>query len=349
MIPSISENEFGTLPSGESVKLFTLRNSSGAEATFVNLGAAWMGFKIAQDQPNLVLGCQTLEALLSQQAFFGATVGRYANRVGKGQFQINGIDYQLEINQSPNHLHGGAKGFHSKVWNSHIELVDDVTPVLTFTCFSEDGESGFPGNVEAIAIITLTQDNTVRFEYKATTDKPTIINMTNHAYFNLDGCHEGNLANHEFKIESTTYLESDENTLATGKLIDGKDTPFDFSDWSAAAPHLDPMSNKDLIMAEGYDHCYCFEDDKKLKVLASAKSDTSGRTLVCKSDLPGVQLYTGNFLEGTPANETQSYHKYGGFCLEPGYWTDSPNHAHFPDCVFDSDKSYSAIIEYSFT
>lgn len=348
MTAAISEVEFGKLADGRPVKLYRLRNTNGAEATFLNLGASWKSFKLAPDEPSLVLGCSTLSAFADQEAYLGATVGRYANRIKNGCFELNGETVQVEVNQEPHHLHGGSQGISGKIWDSHIELVDNQTPTLTFRCFSEHGESGFPGNVGIKLTITLSEDNAVRFHYQATADQPTVLNLTNHAYFNLDGEDSGHLKHHQFKLESTDFLDTDEQCIPSGKITDAKGSPFDFSDWRSINSELETLEDTRLSQCQGYDHCYCYDDDQKLKTLACARSTESNRQIICRSDLPGMQFYTGNFLQGTPTGKGDEYASHSAFCFEPGAWIDSPNHAHFPDCVVDENKAYSAIIEYSF-
>lgn len=348
MIASISEVQYGTLRDGRAVKKYTLRNSQGAEANFVNLGAAWIGFKISQDEPNLVLGGETLEAFDQQEAYLGATVGRFANRVGHGQFTLNGKTIQLDQNLEPHCLHGGFNNLSNKIWKSHVVLADNKTPTLTFSCESADGESGFPGNVSFKVVITLTDSNDVRFEYFAETDQATIINLTNHSYFNLDGAKAGSLTNHQFKIASDEYLAADETGLPTGKIIQVEQTPMDFRNWGSATDHLHPITDIGLRRASGYDHCYVFPQDRTPRLIASARSTLSNRQLDCTTDLPGMQFYTGNFLGGTPANATETYQTFGAFCFEPGFWPDSPNHAHFPNCFIDENTGFAATITYTF-
>jgi aldose 1-epimerase len=348
MKASISEVVFGQLADGSEVKKFTLRNSKGTLATFTNYGAAWIGFKRIQDASSLVLGCETLDAFVNQKAFLGSTVGRYANRIKNGKFELNGKTIQVDVNAPPHHLHGGKDGFSHKIWDSRIQLVDDVEPTLTLKYHSADGEAGFPGNVNTTVTVVLTDDDRVQFNYHATTDQPTILNLTNHVYFNLNGQTSGSLKDHEFKLESTQFLDADEDAIPNGQIVDAGQTVFDLSDWTEIAEHLANMTNARMVRAGGYDHCFCYENDKQLKLLASAKSKTNNVHLECFSTLPGMQFYSGNFLGGTPLNDQDRYQTHGAFCLEPGYWTDSPNQSHFPDCTIDPDNGYSAIIEYSF-
>lgn len=348
MTASISEFVFGHLDNDTVVKRYTLQNSRGTRAEFTNLGAAWIGFQRPEDQQSLVLGCDTLDAFLHQQAYFGATVGRFANRIGQGRFDMDGQHFQLDINAPPNHLHGGSDGLSSKVWSSHITLKDDTVPTLTFRCHSADGESGYPANVTVEVVITLSDDDSVRFEYRAESDARTLLNLTNHTYFNLSGDTAGNLQGQEIRIDGERFLEADDNTLPTGDIVSMAGTGLDFRQWTDIAQRLETSDDPRLDRAAGIDHCFCFEQDRKFRRLASVRSTTRNLQLECHANLPGMQFYTGNFLEGTPKNDDTQYAKHGAFCLEPGFWPDSPNHPHFPDCFIDEKSPYSAIIEYTF-
>lgn len=348
MKASISELVFGQLADGSTVKKYVLRNAKGTVATFSNLGASWLRFQRVGDEQSLVLGCETAEALIKQKAFLGATVGRFANRIKNGQFSLNGQLHQVDVNLPPHHLHGGVDGFSQKIWHSNIQLVDDAIPTLTFSYDSPDGEAGFPANVLTTVKITLTEQDSVRFEYSATADAATVFNLTNHSYFNLAGQLSGSLASHEFKIESDQFLVADELTLPNGEISPTDEIEFDFSQWQSAQQHLEPITNERLKKAGGYDHCYCYADDQQLKLLASARSTQHNVQMNCYSDLPGMQFYTANFLGGTPYNADVKYQSHSSFCFEPGFWPDSPNQAHFPDCTIDPQTPYSAIIEFSF-
>lgn len=345
MVATISEKVLGSTTSGETVKQFILRNTNGCEAKFINLGAAWVGFQFSDDSPNLVLGCDTLEAYLSQGAFLGATVGRFANRIKNSQFKLNDEIIQVSENMSPHHIHGGFSGFSSKVWHSHIELVNEQ-PTLTLSYRSIDGEEGFPGNLDVKIVICLSNDNKVSFDYLATTDKPTVVNLTNHAYFNLQGTKTGHINDHDFKIHASTFLISNDSAVPTGEISSVEGTALNLQDWTNIAKILGQANDPHILRASGYDHCYCLAQDGTLKTVAEARCN--GITLTCATTLPGVQFYTGNFLANTPINHIESYDAHGAFCFEPGFWPDSPNHDHFPTCIFDKSHPYTAIIEYQF-
>lgn len=348
MPASISERVFGHLNDGTEVKRFTLTNERGTRAQFSSLGAAWFGFQRPEDSESLVLGCDTVKAQLSQRGYIGATVGRFANRIAHGRLLINNEPVQLEVNLPPHHIHGGTVGLADKVWDSHITLKDDRIPTLTLSCQSPDGENGYPGNVRFMLTITLTEDDCVRFEYHAKTDATTPISLTNHAYFNLNGETAGRLHEHAIKVDSDRFLEADEQALPTGAMTPTGGTGLDFSNWTDITQRLTAYEDERLERAGGVDHCFCFDQDRAFRRLAAAQSRTSNVQLECWSDLPGMQLYTANFLGGSPKNSDYRFERHGAFCFEPGFWPDSPNHAHFPDCMIDPDKPYSAIIEYSF-
>ncbi|TXR53254.1 aldose epimerase family protein [Reinekea thalattae] len=348
MVASISERDICTLNNGQTLKKYQLTNSLGAQACFYNLGAAWIEFKLAADEPNLVLGCNTAQAFIEQSAFLGATVGRYANRIAHGQFMLDGELVQLERNLAGHHLHGGSTSLAKKIWQSHIELDAQQIPTLTFHCRSQHGESGYPGNVDFEVKIRLTESNCVQFQYSATTDRKTIVNLTNHSYFNLDGHDYGNLDHHAFQIESTDVLSTDDLCIPTGEIVNRAESLLDFSQWRNIKQPLTELTDPLLKPFQGYDHCYCFDSSKRLITMARAKSSRSNRELVCKSDLPGMQFYSANFLQDTAIDASHRYNRHGAFCFEPGYWINSPNHTHFPQCIIDERNGYSAIIEYSF-
>lgn len=346
----IAEETLGQLDDGRTVKTYILGNESGARARFTNLGAAFIGFTLGGDDAvDLVLGCDTLRALREQRANLGATVGRYANRIGHGRTTLDGRPLQLDVNTPHHHLHGGAQGFGHQLWDSHIALDGDV-PTLTFRYRSPDGEAGFPGDLDVEQIIRLLPDNTVELRYHAATNQPTLVNMTNHAYFNLAGATAGSLAEHRFRIHSDRYTEADETALPTGRVLTVADSVMDLREWTEITDRLVALDDPILKRAGGYDHNYVFgtEYRREAVLMGEARHVPSGRWLRCSSTLPGLQFYTGNFLGGTPRNDNERYERHGAFCFEPGYWPDSPNHLDFPDCVVRPDTPYRATIRYQF-
>ena len=344
----ISEQLLGTDAEGNTIKHYQLRNARGTTATFCNLGAAWVGFQRTQDSDSLVLGCQTLAAFLQQGASLGATAGRFANRIKNGRFVLDGKTFQLEQNDGDNHLHGGFQGFAKQIFDSHIQLDDEQVPTLTFQHQSAAGQGGFPGNMEVTVTVQLHADDQVCFRYHASTDIRTIINLTNHAYFNLNGQYSGNLAEHEVRIPAAQVVATDAQLIATGELLSVAGSALDLRHWRGLEHELTTLADSELQRIGGYDHCYCFAGERQLRTLAEARSQTSNTLLRCQSDLPGVQFYSGNGLAGTAYNDNEQFHNHSAFCFEPGFWPDSPNHPQFPDCTIDRDNPYSAIIAYSF-
>lgn len=347
--PIISEEIFGDTADGRTLKRFVLRNARGTEAEFCDLGAALMGFRLGcVEQPlDVVLGCDSAEHFRTQRANFGATIGRYANRIGAGRCLVDGQEIQLDVNTPPHHLHGGHKGFSQLIWESHISL-DESVPTLMFRLTSPDGDMGYPGELEVEQRIQLLDDDSLCLNYRATTTKSTPINLTNHVYFNLSGATSGHLQDHEFRIHSDRYTEADATTLPTGVIKTVEGTVFDLREWRSIGDRLDSLEDPELNRARGYDHNYIFGDalSDGVQLLAEVRSLTSGIWLKCFSDLPGMQFYSGNFLGGTPKNDAEHYQTFGAFCMEPGYWPDSPNHDHFPDCILRPGQSWQANIVY---
>ncbi|EAR09214.1 aldose epimerase family protein [Reinekea blandensis] len=346
---SITRELFGTLKDGRTVQRYTLTNRKGTTASFVDYGAAWMSFQRPGDTESLVLGCDTIDALTTQSAFLGSTVGRYANRIAGGQCTLNGQPIQLDCNEGKNHLHGGRDNFTHKIWTAELSETNEGYPKLRFRVRSDDGENGFPGNVEARVSIVLTDDDEVQFEYEANTDAPTIFAMTNHVYFNLDGRLQGNLDNHEFRIGADQFVDVDDTAIPTGELIPVADTEFNLQAWTAIDETLRTLPTDRLKRAGGYDHCFCYPDDGELRELGSALSTTNGVMMSCLSDQPGLQFYSGNFLGGTPYADGLSYQQFGAFCMEPGAWPDSPNQETFPSVLLKPDETYYSRIVYAFT
>lgn len=349
MVATISEYVWGHLSDGHPVKKFVLTNARGTKAVLTNFGAAWLGFYLPNHTKSVVAGCATVDQFVSQRAYLGATIGRYANRIGFSRFMLADQLIELTKNLPPHHLHGGTEGFSHKLWDSHITLSDSNIPTLTLSYVSPDGEEGYPGEVKATVTVTLSEDNRIRFEYRAETNKPTVANFTNHAYFNLGLEQQDSLAQHEVMIPALYYLAADETALPTGELVSVANTALDLRHPTNIYSQLTPLHDPELIRANGYDHCYVFENNAQLKLMAQAQHGTTGVSLSCYSTLPGMQFYTGNFMGGTPKNELECYKMHEAFCFEPGYWPDSPNQSHFPDCTITPEKPYTAIIEYQIT
>lgn len=345
----IAEEVWGQLEDGQDVLQFRLRNGAGAEVRFTNYGAALIGFSLPwqNDRLELVLGCDSLDAMLEQRASLGATVGRVANRIGLGRTQVDGKELILETNGAPHHLHGGSQGFGQRLWDSRLSLEDGI-PTLTLRLHSPDGDAGYPGAVDIVQTIQLLPDNRLVLDIQAKTDQPTLVNLTNHAYFNLAGDLAGELKNHEFRIHAERYTEADETALPTGQVSAVDGTVLDLRDWTDISPRLAALDDPALRRAEGYDHNFIIADAVQSEAVlqAEARNNVTGFWLKCFSNQPGVQFYSGNFLGGTPKNADQRYLRHGAFCLEPGLWPDSNNHDHFPNAVLRPGETYHNVIVY---
>jgi aldose 1-epimerase len=291
---------------------------------------------------DIVLGYDSLSGYIAKTPYFGALIGRYGNRIAKGKFTLDGKEYTLALNDGPNHLHGGVKGFDKVVWEAD-EFKTDSAVGLKLHYLSKDGEEGYPGNLDITVTYTLNDDNSLVFDYNATTDKATPVNLTQHSYFNLAG--GGDIKSHELMISAAKYNVVDSTLIPTGELREVKGTPFDFT---TAKP-----IGKDLVEAGGkpigYDHNFIL-DTKSIKDLAvRVVEPTSGRTMEVYTDQPGIQFYSGNFLDGTITDKSgKVYHQYSGFCLETQHFPDSPNQASFPSTILKPGEKYHTTTIYKF-
>lgn len=342
---------YGKTSDGQAVDLFVLTNSKGMTVKVITYGAAiteiWVPDR-AGKLADVNLGFDDIKGWQSKgNPFFGCVVGRYANRIAKGSFSLDGKQYTLARNNGPNHLHGGLKGFDKVVWNARI-LESKDGPAVQFTHTSPDGDEGYPGKLSIEMTYTLTESNEIRIDYKATSDKPTVLNLTNHAYFNLAGHDAGDVLGHELTLISDKVTPTDENLIPTGKIESVKGTPYDFT--SAKKIGKDIASIKaDPV---GYDINYVLADARREKpvLAATVHEPKSGRILEMLTTEPGVQLYTGNFLDGTVKGKGGAiYRKHAGFCLEAQVYPDSPNQPTFPSCVLRPGKTYTQTTVYRFS
>lgn len=336
---------FGTLPDGKVVNLYTLANGKGMQVSVINFGGIIQSLKLPDRNgviEDVVLGFDSLEPYLQNAPYLGAIIGRYGNRIANGRFTLEGKEYSLPINNDPNHLHGGTIGFDKVFWNV---VQGDSSLVLTYT--SADGEQGYPGTLSCTVEYVLTDANELRVHYKATTDKTTIVNFTQHSYFNLSGPKSNTILDHELSIEADAFLPINENLIPTGEYRKVKNTPFDFIRPTRVGDRID-ASDEQLTIARGYDHCWILskEDFRKAATVWEA---TSGRMLEVFTTEPGMQLYTGNFLDGTlTGKEARTYYKHSGFCLETQHFPDSPNQSHFPSVVLHPHKTYRSTTIFKF-
>src|ERR1051326_8741617 len=348
--PQIIREPFGRTKDGTPVDLFTLRNSKGVEARICNYGGILVSMKVPDRHGKIgdvSLGYDYFEDYLKNNPFFGALVGRYGNRIARGKFSLDGKEYTLAINNGPNSLHGGLKGFDKVVWEPSIRATPDGA-ALQLKYLSKDGEEGFPGNLSVTALYTLTEDNGLKLEYTATTDKTTIVNLTQHSYFNLAG--KGDVLKHLVLINADRFTPVDETLIPTGELRPVDGTPFDFRKPTAIGARIE-QPDEQLKFGGGYDHNFVINKVMgELTVMARVTEPTSGRALEVLSTEPGLQFYSGNFLDGKLTGKGGwGYQFLNDFCMEPQHFPDSPNHPDFPSVLLKPGQVYHNIIVFRFS
>lgn len=337
----ISKTAFDAQINGKTVSLWTLTNKGGLEMNVTNYGGKVVSLLVPDKNGKLVdvvTGYHKLDDYLkSGEPYFGAAIGRYGNRIANGQFILNGQTYQLAQNNGPNNLHGGPKGFHAVVWDA-VQL-DESTLELSY--LSIDGEEGFPGNLTVKMIYRLTDQNEFRIDYSATTDKTTICNLTNHAYYNLSGEGSETILDHLLEINADAYIPTNEVAIPLGEIAPVAGTPMDFRTPIAIGARIDEAF-QDLKFGNGYDHTYVINrGNEELTFTARVSSPLSGILMELYTDQPGVQLYTGNYMNGTEVGKTgKAYLKRAGFCLETQHYPDSPNQPQFPSVVLNPGETY---------
>ena len=347
------ERLFGTTSDGQAVKLFTLKNKSGAELQVINFGAIVLSLKVPDRNGQLAdvtLGCDQLSDYESKTPYFGAVVGRYGNRIAKGQFMLEGQTYTLATNNGPNALHGGLKGFDKVVWQAQAVQASDG-PAVEFSYLSKDGEEGYPGSLAVKMVYTLTDKNEFKIQYTATTDKPTVVNITHHSYFNLAGAGEGDILGHEMMINADRFTPVDATLIPTGELKPVQGTPMDFTKPMAIGARVN-QDDEQLKFGGGYDHNWVINQQQAGELTAAVRvvEPKSGRVLEVLTTEPGVQFYCGNFLDGTLTGKGGKVYKHRyGFCLEPQHFPDTPNHTNFPSCVLQPGQTYTQTTIYRFS
>ncbi len=347
---SISKSTFGEMPDGRQVDMYTLTNANGLTAGITNLGGSIVSLRVPDTNGNLddvVLGYDEVQAYYTSN--FGAIIGRYANRIADGRFELNGQVYTLAQNNGENHLHGGIKGFDDVLWEA--EPVDSQDgPALQLSYLSEDGEEGYPGNLTVTVAYTLTNENALQIEYSATTDEPTVVNLTNHSYFNLAGEGNGDVLDHQLTINADRILEVHPDLIPTGDFIPVDGTPMDFT----TPREIGARINADyppLEYGNGYDHCWVLNKEPgELALAARVTEPSSGRVMEVHTTEPGVQFYTGNHLNGsTVGKRGVAYEKHYGFALECQHYPDSPHHPNFPSTTLEPGQEYTQTTIYKFT
>jgi aldose 1-epimerase len=341
---------FGQMPDGTPVTLYTLQNGKGALATICNYGGIVTSLKVPDRNGvpgDVVLGYDNLAGYLKDSPYFGALIGRYGNRIAQGKFTLNGQTCTLATNNGPNALHGGLKGFDKVVWDAK-PVTTDQGPALELRYVSKDGEEGYPGTLTVKAVYTLTADNALHLEYTATTDKDTVVNLTQHSYFNLAG--KGDILGHEVMINADQFTPVDATLIPTGEMPSVAGTPFDFRKPTTIGARIND-SNEQLKFGGGYDHNWVITKPVgQLTLLARVHEPASGRVLEVLSTEPGLQFYSGNFLDGTITGKGGwVYQHRNGFCMEPQHYPDSPNHSNFPSVVLKPGQVYKNTIIYRFS
>jgi aldose 1-epimerase len=334
---------------GKEVYLLTLTNDSGNVIRITNFGAKITWIEVPDrngKKDNITFGYDTFEETLHGDMSFGSVVGRYANRIAGGKFTIDGVEYKTPINNGPNTLHGGPKGWHSVVWDTEV-LKNSKEPAVKFTYVSPDMEEGFPGTVTVSVVYTWTNKNEIVMDYIYTTDKKTVVNVTNHAYFNLHGTGKGDILDHELTMRASAFTPVDSVMIPTGEIRPVAGTPFDFTSPHTIGERINDNYDQ-LILGRGYDHNYVLDNKEDVDVIAY--DPQSGRVLEVITDQPGMQLYTGNFLDGTKKGHGGiAFNHRAGFCLESGHYPDSPTKPSFPTTIINPGETVKTQTIYRFS
>jgi len=348
---TVTRASFGTMPDGTPVDVYTLTNANGLEVRAITYGGIIVSLKTPDrnGQPgDIVLGFDNLEGYIKSSPYFGAIIGRYGNRIAKGRFTLDGHTYTLATNDGANSLHGGVKGFDKVVW--HAEPVqNDKSVAVIFTHTSPDGDEGYPGTLQVRVTYTLTDENTLEVDYHATTDKATPVNLTQHSYFNLSGAGSGDVLGELLQIDASHYTPVGAGLIPTGEIAPVQGTPFDFRKATAIGARIND-DNAQLKLAGGYDHNFVLDRNQGgLAHAARVVDPASGRTLDVETTEPGIQFYSGNFLDGTITGKGgKVYPHRGAFCLETQHFPDSPNHPNFPSTILRPGQEYNSTTVFTF-
>ncbi|PVY41380.1 aldose 1-epimerase [Pontibacter virosus] len=340
----IKSEPFGTAPDGQEVQLYTLTNDSGMTVKITNYGAIVTSIQTPDREGNLgevALGFDNVDGYVPNDPHFGGIVGRYANRIAKGKFTLDGQEYTLATNNAPNHLHGGITGFDRVVWQAEPLQQQNA---IRLTYVSKDGEEGYPGNLTVVVTYTLTGFNALKIDYEATTDKATPVNLTNHSYFNLSAGKEKDILNHIVTINADQFTATDETLIPTGELAPVKGTPYDFTTPTRVGERIDNLQGF------GYDLNYVVRNGgEKLVHAATVEEPTTGRVMEVHTTQPGIQFYTAFHLDGTlTGHNNTTYNRYAGLCLEAQHFPDSPNQESFPSSIIRPGEKYSETTVYKF-
>jgi aldose 1-epimerase len=349
---AITKHAFGKTLDGTIVDLYELTNTQGVRAAITNYGGIIVSLLVPDKEGTLadvIVGHETLQGFLEANLYFGALIGRFGNRIAGGKFTLNDVEYTLAQNDGQNHLHGGIKGFDKKMWKAQ-EIRDENNPGLKLTCVSADGEEGYPGTLSVTVVYTLMEENALRIDYSAITDKDTIVNLTNHTYFNLAGTGNGNVLNHDLMLNADRFTPVDETLIPTGELRSVKGTPMDFTQPTAIGVRITDEYDQLHFGPGGYDHNWVINaSEESLAFAARVYEPATGRLMDIYTTEPGIQFYSGNFLDGSIAGKGGQIHQHNGFCLETQHFPDSPNKPDFPSTVLKSGETYTSTTIYKFS
>ncbi|MBD3318173.1 MAG: galactose-1-epimerase [Chitinivibrionales bacterium] len=348
---SITQEPFGFLPDGHEATIFTLRNAHGIEMDMTNYGGIVTRLTTPDrhgEFADIVLGFKTLESYQKDSPYFGALIGRYGNRIADGRFELDGTTYELAVNNGPNHLHGGLKGFDKVLWTAE-RIEENDRSIVRLSYLSPDGEEGYPGDLSVAVDHILTEENEFILEYTATSDKTTVVNLTHHSYFNLTGEGSGDILGHIISLNADAFTPSNTDLIPTGEIRSVGGTDMDFSLPQRIGNRIN-SNYEQIAQAGGFDHNFVLVNrDGSLAPAARVTEPESGRVLEVLTTEPGIQLYTGNMLDGTLKGKTGAiYHKHSGLCLETQHFPDSPNHPQFPSTVLKPGETYRHKTVYRF-
>ena len=352
---TIEKSSFGITKDGQALDLYTLKNVAGMTVKITNYGGiivSWTAPDKNGKYEDITLGCDSISGYEKGAPFFGALVGRYGNRIAKGKFSLDGKSYTLATNNGTNHLHGGIKGFDKVVWAATV--IESPQPTLKLTYISKDMEEGYPGNLSVEVVYTLQKDNALKIEYSATTDKATVVNLTNHAYFNLSADMNNTILDHEVILNCNEFLPVDKTLIPTGVLKPVQGTPFDFTTAHKIGERINDTTDMQIKFGGGYDHAWILAPQNTegagLRIAAVVTEPKSGRSMEVLTTEPAVQFYTGNFLNGTVTGKGGViYKKRSGLCLETEHYPDSPNQPKFPTTALKPGETYKTTTVYRFS
>lgn len=345
---TVWQGEFGKI-NGQAVDIFTMENINGMRIKCINYGCIITEILVPDSNgtlENIVLGFNSLEEYIEDSAYLGAVIGRVAGRIAGAQFELDGITHNLPKNENQNHLHGGGKGFHSVIWDAIVKENEEET-TIEFTYVSPDGEEGYPGNVNMKVQYTLTNDNELVISYYGTSDQKTLLDVTNHTYFNLSGNLKRDILDHILMINSDEFLELNNELLPTGKILEVKNTSFDFRKERKITNGLRSPHSQNILAGDGYDHPFLLSANHQQEI--RLVDQESGRMMVIETDQPNVILYTGNQLEGHYKVHGVPVRKHLGLCLETQGFPDSIHHSHFPSIVLGAGEKFNSKTKYSFS